>query len=181
MYPPKLFRHAALMAPLLILGCGEKPPPQAAAPPDIAAAPPAGAQVFTITEDMWKDAYCAGSTDWTVDVPSGQWIALPIGWIATDEATARANWEHMSYRMWLDDRPLEIPEGVQPQVDSVRIECPDRTTEGMGVSPVVYLPPLDTERHYRVQYTFDADVNDGWNSFQQGSDLSTTVTLRPAG
>jgi len=181
MYPPKLFRHAALVVPLLIMGCGEKPTPQAAAPPDIAAAPPAGAQVYTITEDMWKDAYCAGATDWTWDVPSGEWIAFPVGWIATDEATARANWEHMQYRISVDGRQLEIPDGVQTQVDSVHFECPNQTTDGVAVSRVVYFPPVAAERHYLIQYVFDADVNDGWNTFQQGSDLSTTVTLRPAG
>jgi len=181
MYRTKLFRHAALFAPLLIPGCGQKPAPEAAAPPDIAAAAPAGAQVHTFTADDWKEPYCAGTMDWAWDVPSGAWIAYPVGWIATDEATARANWEHMSYRIWLDDRPLDIPDGVQSQVDSVRIECPDRTTEGVEVSPVVYLPPVDAERHYRIQYVFDADVNDGWNTYEQGSDFAMNVTLRPGG
>jgi hypothetical protein len=181
MYPTKLIRHAALIAPLLLLGCGEKPTPQAAPPPDIAAAAPAGAQVYTFAADLWKDPFCAGTMDWTWDVPVGQWIAFPVGWIATDEATARANWEHMQYRISLDGRALEIPDGVQTQVDSVHFECPDQTTDGVAVSRVVYFPPVDAERHYLIQYVFDQEVNDGWNTFQPGAGDSVNVTLRPGG
>ena len=181
MYRTKLSHHAALFAPLLVLACGGEQSQPEAAVPEIAAAPPAGARVHTFSADDWKEPYCAGSMDWAWDVPSDAWVAWPVGWIATDEATARANWEHMSYRIFLDDRALDIPEGVRVQVDSVRFECPSDTTAGVAVSPVVYLPPVVAERHYRIQYVFDQDVDDGWNTYEKGADNVVNVTLRPGG
>ncbi|MCG6956010.1 MAG: hypothetical protein LJF04_08460 [Gemmatimonadetes bacterium] len=181
MHQTKLRTQAALFASLLILGCSTKPAPEAAAPPDISAAAPAGARLYTIGPAQWEDAVCSGDSAMTVDVPAGEWVALPVGWYASDEATARANWEHMQYGISLDGRALQIPEGVQSQVDSVHYECPNRTISGVAVSPVVYLPPSDAERHYTVRYTFDDQVNDGWNTFDKGTDFSWTLTLRPGG
>lgn len=177
----KPFVAAALLAPLLTLSCAKEPAPEAAPPPDIAAAAPAGATVHQFTTADWQGPFCAGSTDWTFDVPSDAWIAMPIGWFAVDEATARANWEHMSYRIWLGDRELEIPEGVQMEVQALHFDCPDRTVDGTGVSPVVFLPPVTTARQYRVQLLFNDDVNDGWSTFAKGTDFTSTVTLQPAG
>ncbi|MGD8320973.1 MAG: hypothetical protein PVJ02_10970 [Gemmatimonadota bacterium] len=182
----KPFVAVALTAPLLMLSCSKEPAPESAPesasesapPPDIAAAAPAGAAVHEFTPADWQGPLCAGSTEWTFDVPSDAWIAMPIGWFAVDEATARANWEHMSYRIWLGDRELDVPEGVQMGVAPVHIECPDRTIDGTGVSPVVYLPPVTAERTYRVQLLFNDDVNDGWNTFAAGSDFTSTVTLQ---
>ncbi|MEJ2218103.1 MAG: hypothetical protein P8099_15955 [Gemmatimonadota bacterium] len=175
----KNFVPLAVVALLLVPACAKQP--EAGPAPDIAAAPPADAQVHEFTMDEWRDAFCAGGTDWTFDVPTDAWIAMPVSWVAKDEATARANWEGVTYRLTVDGRSLEVPEGLQLRVDSVHFECPNGTIDGIGVSYMTYLPPVTAERHFSVHYLVNDDLNDGWSDYPKGSELTMNLTLRPQG
>jgi len=139
-------------------------------------APPEGAAVHEFRAENWKEPICTGSTEWTFKVPRGMWIQFPAGWVAKDEATARANWEHMRYEISIDGRRLENPAKVEWKVDTVRFECPNRVVEGVAISPVLYFPPVTDVRTFRLRILFDAEVNDGWSTYPKGTDAAITVT-----
>jgi hypothetical protein len=147
--------------------------------PDVAAAPPEGASVYPITEVDWKDDFCAGADVWTFEVPRDHWIELPIGWTATDEATGWANWKDMGYELSLEGRVLEVPDTTEWQVMELAVQCGDRTIRAVAVSPLVYLPPVDTERNYRVRRLFETDVNTGFATFRKGSRLTEVLRFLP--
>lgn len=138
--------------------------------------PPEGAAVHEFQTENWKEPLCTGSTEWTFEVPRETWIQFPAGWVAVDEATARANWEHMQYEISIDGQPLENPEDVEWTVEAIRFECPDRVVEGVAVSPVLYFSPVVDVRTFRLRMLFDADVNDGWTTYPKGTDAAITVT-----
>lgn len=144
-------------------------------------APPEGAAVHEFRAENWKAPICTGSTEWTFEVPRGKWIQFPAAWVAVDEATARANWEHMQYEISIGGRRLENPANVEWKVEAIRFECPDRVVEGVAVSPVLYFSPVTTVRTFRVRMLFDADVNDGWSTYPKGTDAVITVTHKVKG
>ncbi|HSJ30305.1 MAG TPA: hypothetical protein VK933_02650 [Longimicrobiales bacterium] len=141
-------------------------------------APPEGAAVHEFQAENWKEPICTGTTEWTLEVPRGTWIQFPAAWIAVDEATARANWEHMQYEISIEGRRLENPANVEWMVLPVRFECPDRVIEGVAIAPVLYFPPVTGARTFRLRMLFDADVNDGWTTYPKGTDSAVTVTHR---
>ena len=153
--------------------------PLVAQNPDVAAEAPATAPVHRLTPDDWREPICAGAMEWTYDVPSEAWIEFPIGWIAVDHATAVSNWDRMRFELWLGDRQLAVPQGLNWEMQPVQFECPDRVVTGTAFCPMVYLPPLTTERPYRIRLIFEGDVNDGWATYRGGTDLNVTLTLRP--
>lgn len=144
-------------------------------------APPEGAAVHEFQAENWKEPLCTGSTEWTFEVPRGKWIQFPAGWVAVDEATARANWKHMQYEITIDGRRLENPANVEWKVEAIRFECPDRVVEGVAVSPVLYFPPVRDVRTFRLRILFDAEVNDGWSTYPKGTDAAITVTHKAKG
>lgn len=148
---------------------------------EVRGAPPEGAAVHAFQAENWTEPICTGSTEWTFDVPRGMWIQFPAAWVAADEATARANWEHMQYEVSLDGRRLENPANVEWSVQAVRFECPDRVIEGVAVAPVLYFSPVSDVRTFRLRLLFDADVNDGWTTYPKGTDAAITVTHRAKG
>lgn len=166
------FLSIALLTPLL-LGCA------ADVVPDVAAAAPGGARVQSWSMEPWEDAACAGATDVRWEVPGGAWVAVPLSWMATDEAIARDNIQHLTIHLWLGDREIRLPDGLEERVEAIRYQCPDRVLEGVAVAPVVYVPPVDVERHYRLQYVFDDEITDGWGLFAKGSELNVSLTLAP--
>lgn len=152
--------------------------PLAGQTPDIAAKRP-DAPIFHFELDAWEEPVCAGATAWTAEVPPGQWIELPVGWIAVDHSTAIQNWDCMRFEIRTGGRLLEVqPQQLNWDLMPVRFECPGRTIEGMALAPVVYLPPVDGERTYELRYIFRADVDDGWSTYEAGSELRVNVTLR---
>lgn len=147
--------------------------------PDIAAEAPDDAQVFRFEADDWKEPLCAGASEWTLEVPPGQWIEYPVGWIAVDHGTAIENWDCMRFEIRTGGELLEIDnQHLNWDLTPVRYECPDQTIEGMAFSPLVYLPPVDGERTYEVRYIFRSDIDDGWTTYEEGSDLRMHVTFR---
>jgi hypothetical protein len=154
--------------------------PAAAQEPEIAAAAPENARVHEITPADWIEPFCQGVTDWTFSVPRGHWIKVPVAWVAVDAATARANWEHMSFAISLGERALTPPTRIEWETIPVRIECPDgRRIIGDSHQAMLYLPPVTAERAYGFAYQFHEDVNDGWETYRKGTDFRTVVRLRP--
>jgi hypothetical protein len=154
--------------------------PAAAQEPEIVAAAPENARVHEITQADWIEPFCRGATDWTFSVPRGHWIKVPVAWVAVDEATARANWEHMSFSVSLGERALTLPAGIEWETIPVRIECPDgRRMTGDSRQAMLYLPPVTAERAYGLAYQFHEDVNDGWAAYRKGTDFQSVLRLRP--
>lgn len=152
--------------------------PRAVGAQDLAAAAPEGARVHHFDLVDWREPLCSGASEVAFDVPAGHWVEYPVGWIAVDHATAIQNWDCMGFEISTGGRVLPVPQGLNWDLSPVRFECPNDTVEGMALSPVIYLPPVDGERTYRVRYLFRAEVNDGWRSFAKGSDLTVQVTFR---
>lgn len=142
----------------------------AATPPDVVSTrSPATADVVELDMSDWEDEFCAGSTEMILDVAPGSWVEVPVGWIATDEATARENWESMSFTVWLDGEPMEIGGPLQWEQEEVRIECPNTTIEGSMVAPLLYVEaPATGERTLRIRYLFHDVVHDGWQEYPAG-------------
>lgn len=153
--------------------------PLAAQDPEIAAAPPPEAAVFRITPDLWEEPICAGVMEWTYQVPAGEWVGFPIGWIATDHPTAISNWDRMRFELWVDDRELEVPTGLNWELHEIHYACPGGAVDGVAFAPMVYLPPLTAERHYRIRFIFQDEVNRGFSTFAKGTDLMVRLNLRP--
>lgn len=153
--------------------------PLAGQDPAIAAKAPDDVRVHRFHIQDWEEPACAGASEWTVEVPAGHWIEYPVGWIAVDHGTAIENWDCMRFEIRTGGELLDV--GSQPlnwDLSPVQFECADRTIEGMALAPLVYLPPVDGERTYEVRYIFRADVDDGWNTYEAGSDLRIHVTFR---
>ncbi len=145
----------------------------------IVASPPANATVFRVGEGDWRDAICAGKLEADVRVPATDWIEIPLGWIAVDEATARANWKSMAFTIARDDRPAAPPAGLRWQTASVRLDCPTQSLAGFFLGPVFYLPPARTEQSFRFEYSFKDDVYDGWSTFKKGTKQTMVLRLHP--
>jgi hypothetical protein len=145
------------------------------------AQPPESAPVHAFGVADWTEPMCAGASEWAFELPAHHWIEMPVGWIAVDEATARQNWQHMRYELEVDGEPVVVAGEPHWQTQQIQVECPGQTIRGTLVAPVVYLPPLTGERVYRFTLMFDEDVNDGWSTFEKGSSLTVTATLRPRG
>jgi hypothetical protein len=154
----------------------------AAQEPEIAATAPEDAAVHEITPADWTEPFCQGATDdWTYTVPRGHWIRIPLPWVAVDEATARANWEHMSFDVVLGERALTLPADVEWVTIPVRLECPDggRRMIGAAHQVVLYLPPVTEERAYELVFRYHEDVNDGWATYRKGTESRSVLRLRP--
>lgn len=145
----------------------------------VAASPPADTEVHSFTPADMPEAVCAGASEWSLEVPTGAWIQFSRLWFATDEATARQNWEHMRIELWVDDQQLPLPEDTDWSAGLVHFDCPSGALDGFAMSPVFYLPPVTAQRKVRLRYLFDEDVDDGWNTFGKGTDISGTLTLKP--
>lgn len=99
----------------------------------------------------------------------GSWIEVPVGWIVTDEATARENWESMSFAVWLDGEPMEVRSPSQWKQEDGRLECPNQTIEELMVAPLLYVKaPASGERTLRIRYLFNEAVHDGWQECPAG-------------
>lgn len=147
--------------------------------PEVVTSPPRQTPIHHFEVQDWKEMVCSGATSVILEVPAGEWIEFPVGWIAADHGRAIQNWDCMGFEIRTGGRVLSVPnQGLNWDLSPVRFECADRTVEGIALSPVVYLPPVDGERTYQVRYIFRSDVNDGWSTFAGGSDLTVQVTFR---
>lgn len=153
--------------------------PAAAQQVDLAASPPENATVFRSGGADWHDVTCNGGTKADLAVPPGEWLELPIGWIAADETTAQSNWESITYSIELAGSPLKLPRGVRRVSSAVHVECPGRTLTGHGISPVLYLAPSNADRTFTIVYAFKNDVNDGWSDFRKGQTIKVALRVHP--
>ncbi len=157
-----------------------KAAPPAVAAADIAAAPPAGVTVHRFTVADWLEQACAGKPEADLTVPAGEWVELPILWIAKDEATTRANLKSMTYSIALGDKTVALPAGVRWETGTWVMACPKQTYTGFGIAPVIYLPPSASERTVRLDYLINEDVNDGWDTYKKGKISTPLLRLHPA-
>ncbi len=173
-------QHLLTLAAFAVLAPLASARPLTAQQPKVAAKPPPGVAVHRLSQADLERVVCTGAEELTIVPPAGAWTAIPFGWFATDEETARANWKSMRYALAVEDRPLDVPELTEWETQSIHIECPGRDMiEGFGVSPMVYVPPLSgRDRTYRLTYSFQDDVNDGWGTYPAGSELNFAMHLR---
>ena len=139
---------------------------------------PDDAPIHRLHVEDWNDIVCQGLEDWTFEVPPGHWIELPIGWVAVDHGTAIANWDCMEFTILQDGDPIPLPDRPNWDLNPVSYECADRTIEGMALAPLIYLPPVDGSETYQIRYHFRADTDDGWSTYEAGSNIDVTLTLR---
>ncbi len=172
-------RHISLPARLAGLAVLVAAAPALAQKVEIATAPPANSIAYRVGEVETKEAVCSNTPRVEVQIPADAWVELPIGWIAKDEATVRANWKLMSYTLLAGDQPLKVPAGVRWHMQKVRFDCPQQVLEGMLLAPVVYLPPSASERTYYIQLVFKQDLNDGFADYKKGPATKFAIHLQP--
>ncbi|MFW5947172.1 MAG: hypothetical protein ACOCUW_01660, partial [Gemmatimonadota bacterium] len=90
---------------------------------EMAAAPPDDAEVYEFDIATWEEPVCTEASAWSFEVPAGQWVEFPIGWIAEDHPTAVHNWDSIDFEILADGEPLEVPDGLNWGVDPIHFEC----------------------------------------------------------
>ncbi|NJD11265.1 MAG: hypothetical protein FIB01_12805 [Gemmatimonadetes bacterium] len=149
--------------------------------PTAYAEPPVGAKVDSIPLAAWNNATCNNDTT-PIEVPvdTTSWIEWRIMWGAVDSATARANWDSISYQLLYDDTvPAEVSNSLAWRSDSLSVKCPDKTITGVLSSRVVYLRPFTAGRRVRGTYNFLGSTNDGFSTYARGTSLSIVANFKP--
>jgi hypothetical protein len=145
----------------------------------ISALLPAGARLDSIPLLALQPIACGDTTQIDVELSWGAWIEWEIAWTAINGATARANWDSISYQLAVNDSVVALPDPLPWRTERFSLTCPDRTLTGVMMSQIVYLPPLIDPRTVTMTYIFNGDVFDGWSTYARGTTASYVVRLRP--
>lgn len=111
-------------------------------------------------------------------VPGGCWLDLAFEWITQDEVVAETTWPFLRVSVTVDGESIDNPRKQWKGPDRVVWRCPDQTRCGYVMTDALYIPPLPLGDHMIIwTIGFARDLDDGWNTYRQGTRLVVTSLL----
>ncbi len=127
------------------------------------------------------ECYQPCTKTWNAKFESNTAVLIGPGWCAADQATLADNLKHYKFTITVDGQPVS-PRLIQSDSgNSPAVLSPGATETPMDCTfygAVAYDWPVGLHRAV-VSWTWDQDVNDGWNTYHRGTyanDYAVTVT-----
>jgi len=121
---------------------------------------------------------CEGLMDWKVEAGTKDWIDVSIEWVATDTTTVQDNVKHIKFETSVDGTTLAETMKYPSAPEPFSINCSGTVIEGGGIRYTLLLPPLSKGEHKIAWHVTILDnLNDGWNDYPKGTELTFTATV----
>ncbi len=118
--------------------------------------------------------------EYSIEIPSSTRLLLTTGWTALTEEIMAQNRPYIDFTFEIDGEDyfseLYTTSGLQPDPDD-----PSKKNAYYYLQVVISGWVPGEPHTVRIGYTLTADINDGWDDFEQGFNLQKTFHICPDG